>query len=139
MRESSIDRVVVPVPQVQDAMTEIRREGARKLLGEMIRQEVEEWLAERAHPRDEQGRRQVVRNGYLPEREIVTGLGPIAVRLRTKRTEGSESRAACLAIVYKRMQSASKKWKVLNGSKILVEVLKGALFLDGIIVPQVAA
>jgi putative transposase len=80
MRESSIDRVVLPVPQVQDAMTEILREGARKLLGEMIREEVEGWLAERAHLRDEQGRRQVVRNGYLPEREIVTGLGPIAVR-----------------------------------------------------------
>jgi transposase-like protein len=61
-------------------MTEILREGARKLLGEMIQQEVEDWLTERAHLRDEQGRRQVVRNGYLPEREIVTGLGPIAVR-----------------------------------------------------------
>ncbi len=61
-------------------MTEILREGARKLLGEMIQQEVEDWLAERAHLRDEQGHRQVVRNGYLPEREIVTGLGPITVR-----------------------------------------------------------
>jgi transposase-like protein len=61
-------------------MTEILREGARKLLGEMIRQEVEDWLTERAHLRDEKGRRQVVRNGYLPEREIVTGLGPLAVR-----------------------------------------------------------
>ena len=80
MRESSIDRVALPVPQVQDAMTEILREGARKLLGEMIQQEVEDWLAQRAHLRDEQGRRQVVRNGYLPAREIVTGVGPIAVR-----------------------------------------------------------
>jgi putative transposase len=80
MRESSIDRVVLPVPQVHDVMTEILREGARKLLGEMIHQEVEDWLAERAHLRDAQGRRQVVRNGHLPEREIITGLGPIAVR-----------------------------------------------------------
>ena len=80
MRESSIDRVVLPVPQVQDAMTEILREGARKLLSEMIQQEVVDWLADRAHLRDEQGRRQVVRNGYLPEREIIRGLGPIAVR-----------------------------------------------------------
>jgi putative transposase len=91
MRESNIDRVVLPVPQVQDAMTEILREGARKLLGEMIRQEVEGWLSERAHLQDEQGRRQVVRNGYLPEREIVTGLGPIAVRqprVRDRRPDG---------------------------------------------------
>lgn len=80
MRESNIDRVVLPVPQVMDALTDILREGARRLLSEAIRQEVDDWLAERSHLRDDQGRRQVVRNGYLPEREIITGVGAIAVR-----------------------------------------------------------
>ena len=61
------------------------------------------------------------------------------VRLRTKRTKGSGSRMACLTMVYKLMQSASKKWRLLNGSQILVEVLKGTVFIDGIMVPQVAA
>ncbi len=169
MRKSNIDSVVSPVPQVQDAMTEILREGARKLLGEMIQQEVENWLAERAHLRDEQGRRQVVCNGYeakyskaveclTKDRDVLLAFydfpaehwghlrttNPIestfaTVRLRTKRTKGSGSRAACLAMVYKLMQSASKKWRLLNGSKILVEVLKGTVFVDGILVPQVAA
>jgi len=50
------------------------------MLADMIQAEVEDWLAERAHLRDEQGRRQVVRNGFLPEREITTGVGPVQVK-----------------------------------------------------------
>jgi transposase-like protein len=61
------------------------------------------------------------------------------VRLRTKRTKGSGSRMACLTMVYKLMQSASKKWRLLNGTHVLVEVLRGTIFVDGICVPQVAA
>jgi transposase-like protein len=69
-------------------MTEILRAGAQKMLADMIQQEVEDWLAQRAHLRDEQGRRQVVRNGSLPKREITTGVGPIEVqqpRVRDRR------------------------------------------------------
>jgi transposase-like protein len=61
------------------------------------------------------------------------------VRLRTKRTKGSGSRIASLTMVYKLMQSASKKWRLLNGTQVLVEVLRGTIFVDGICVPQVAA
>ena len=88
MRESSIDRCVVPVPQSRDVMTEILRAGAQKMLAQMIQQEVEDWLAEHEHLRDEEGRRQVVRNGFLPKRKIVTGVGPIEVqqpRVRDRR------------------------------------------------------
>jgi putative transposase len=42
-------------------------------------------------------------------------------------------------MVYKLMQSASKKWRLLNGTKVLVEVLHGTIFIYGICVPQVAA
>ena len=61
------------------------------------------------------------------------------VRLRTKRTKGCGSRIACLTMVYKLMQSASKKWRLLNGTQVLVEVLRGTIFVDGIRIPQVAA
>jgi transposase-like protein len=61
------------------------------------------------------------------------------VRLRTKRTKGCGSRIACLTMVYKLMQSASKRWRVLNGTQVLVEVLRGTIFIDGICAPQVAA
>jgi putative transposase len=88
MRESTIDRFIAPVPQSRDVMTEILRAGAQKMLAQMIQQEVDDWLAERANLQDEQGRRQVVRNGFLPKREIVTGVGPIEVqqpRVRDRR------------------------------------------------------
>ena len=88
MRESTIDRFIVPVPQSRDVMTEILRTGAQKMLAQMIQQEVDDLLAERANLQDEQGRRQVVRNGFLPQREIVTGVGPIEVqqpRVRDRR------------------------------------------------------
>ena len=54
------------------------------------------------------------------------------VRLRHDKTKGNGSRAACLAMVYKLMESASKSWRSLNGSLLLAEVIKGTVFIDGI-------
>jgi len=61
------------------------------------------------------------------------------VRLRTKRTKGSGSRVACLTMVFKLMQSASKNWRALNGSEILPDVIQGIPFIDGIKQTQDAA
>jgi len=60
------------------------------------------------------------------------------VRLRHRRTKGSGSRTACLTMVFKLMQSASRRWRLLNGSQLLPEVIAGARFVDGI-KPQEAA
>jgi putative transposase len=60
------------------------------------------------------------------------------VRLRHRRTKGNGSRTACLTMVFKLMQSASKRWRLLNGSQLLPEVIAGAQFIDGI-KPQVTA
>lgn len=54
------------------------------------------------------------------------------VRLRHRRTKGSGSRVACLTMVFKLMQSASKKWRLLNGSQLLPDVIQGVRFIDGI-------
>jgi putative transposase len=54
------------------------------------------------------------------------------VRLRTVRTKGSGSRKACLTMVFKLAQCAEKRWRKLNGSNLLPEVIKGIQFLDGI-------
>lgn len=54
-----------------------------------------------------------------------------SVRLRTKKTKGSGSRVACLTMVYKLMMSAQKKWRLLNGSAQLPEVIQGVQFIDG--------
>jgi putative transposase len=61
------------------------------------------------------------------------------VRLRTQKTKGSGSRTACLTMVFKLMQSAQKKWRLLNGSSLLPDVLQGIQFVDGEKVTKEAA
>ena len=78
------ENTVVPIRGKQseaDPLTEVLRQGARRLLAEAVEAEVQAFLAEYRHERDEQGRQRVVRNGYLPEREIQTGLGGSCLRL----------------------------------------------------------
>ena len=62
------------------ALEAIIQEGARSLLQEAIRNEVTEYINRFKHRRDAEGHRLVVRNGFLPEREIVTGVGPLRVK-----------------------------------------------------------
>ena len=60
------------------------------------------------------------------------------VRLRTAKTKGCGSRVACLTMVFKLMESASKSWRSLNGSARLRAVISGARFVDGIEVKDAA-
>ena len=61
------------------------------------------------------------------------------VRLRHRRTKGNGSRVACLTMVFKLMQSASKRWRLLNGSNLLPDVIQGTKFIDGIKTQKAAA
>ena len=54
------------------------------------------------------------------------------VRLRAYKTKGCGSRIACLTMVFKLAQSAQSRWRVLNGSQLLPEVIQGVKFVDGI-------
>jgi putative transposase len=69
----------VRLPASRESLQEILRQGAQKMLAQAIEAEVVEWIEEHQHLTDERGRRQVVRNGYLPERKVVTGLGEVAI------------------------------------------------------------
>jgi len=69
----------VPLP-VADALTEVLRRGAKELLQQAVEAEVAEAIAQYAELKDGQGRRRVVRNGYLPERPIQTGIGEVLVK-----------------------------------------------------------
>ena len=64
----------------KDALTEILREGAQQMLARAVENEVTEYLARHADQRDDADRRLVVRNGYLPARDIQTGIGLVGVR-----------------------------------------------------------
>jgi len=54
------------------------------------------------------------------------------VRLRHRRTKGSGSRTACLTMVFKLALAAEKRWRRLNGSALLPEVIRGVRFVDGV-------
>ena len=75
---------------VEDALTEVLRRGAKELLQQAVEVEVAEAIAQFAELKDEQGRRRVVRNGYLPERSIQTGIGEVAVRAPRVRDRAGE-------------------------------------------------
>jgi putative transposase len=80
MNESTIDIRIVPLSTGQDVLTEVLRDGARRMLAQAIEAEVATWIDAHAHLKDQTGRQQVVRNGHLPERTIQTGIGPIEVK-----------------------------------------------------------
>jgi transposase-like protein len=85
----------IRLPGSQESLHEILRRGAQQLLAQAIEAEVAEWIDQRQRVTDEQGRRQVVRNGYLPERKLVTGVGEVAVqqpRVHDRRPEDERER-----------------------------------------------
>jgi transposase-like protein len=66
------------------------RNGARALLAQAVEAEVSSLLSCHADKLTDDGRRRLVRHGHLPEREIMTGIGPIAVRCPRVRDRGGE-------------------------------------------------
>jgi len=69
----------------------VLRAGARRLLADAVEAEVEAFIGAHADLSDDGGRRRVVRHGYLPERSVQTGIGPVAVRrprVRDRQPEG---------------------------------------------------
>ena len=63
-----------------DQLTEVLRNGARALLAKAVEAEVTDFLGKHADLKTSDGRQRVVRHGHLPEREVMTGIGPVAVR-----------------------------------------------------------
>jgi putative transposase len=63
-----------------DPLTEVLRDGARALLSQAVEAEVAALLSYHADKLTDDGRQRLVRHGHLPERKIVTGIGPVAVR-----------------------------------------------------------
>jgi len=81
MKKSNVVSLAPPEERVADVLTEIVRNGARDLLAKAVEAEVEEFIARYGGLCDENGQRRIVRNGYLPEREIQTGVGAVEVRV----------------------------------------------------------
>jgi transposase-like protein len=80
MSQNNVIELKKPEPFVDDPITEIIRQGARKLLAEALEAEIELFISQYAELRDELGRQRIVRNGYLPQREIQSGVGAVKVK-----------------------------------------------------------
>ena len=65
---------------VDDQLNEILRDGARALLAQAVEAEVTDFRGKHADLKTADGHQRVVRHGHLPEREVMTGIGPVAVR-----------------------------------------------------------
>ncbi len=76
---------------VLDPLMDLIREAVYKMLVAALDEEVRDFLAECEGRRLADGRAAVVRNGFLPRREIQTGVGPVSVRIpRTRSRDGEE-------------------------------------------------
>ena len=74
------DTSVIPLRQpdsVEDPLTEIAREGARRMLAAALQAEVEAFVEKFCEERLPDGRQRIVRHGYGPERVIQTGIGAL--------------------------------------------------------------
>ena len=81
MMQDNLIELKKPEADLEDPLTEILRRGARQLLAQALEAEVSLFMEQFAEATDEKGRKRVVRNGYLPEREVQTGIGPVPARV----------------------------------------------------------
>lgn len=79
MSDDTITKLPDPSGISPDPLTEVIRDGARKLIEQAIEAELAGLLSAFADHKLEDGRARLVRHGHLPERDILTGVGPIAV------------------------------------------------------------
>ena len=120
MSKDTTTQAPIPEDGRRDDLTDLLREGAKRLIAEAVEAEVSATLSEFADYTDDAGHRHVVRNGYLPEREIMTGLGPVSVqvpKVRDRSGAGIKFTSAILPPYLRRAQSVEEvlPWLYLKG------------------------
>ena len=89
MAKSTVVPFELPSEFSPDPLTEVIQNGAKALLRTAIQAEVSSFIAEHAHLLDEEGRQRLVRHGFLPEREVMTGIGTVPVQVPRVRDRGA--------------------------------------------------
>ena len=106
--------------EVVDGLTQLLRAGAQQLIGQAVSAELELFLEYHSARRDSEGRRAVVRNGYLPAREVLTGIGSVTVqvpKVRDRSDGGTCFRSTLVPRYVRRARSveAALPWLYLKG------------------------
>ena len=106
----------------EDILTDVLRRGAQKLLEVALNAEVEKHLERYGEVRDAEGHRIVVRNGFLPERTVQTGIGPVSVcqpRVEDRQSESGREKfsSAILPPYLRRTKNVEEliPWLYLKG------------------------
>jgi putative transposase len=112
--QDNVVKLIQPA-EFSDPLTEVLREGARALLAQAVEAEVTAFLSGHADRQTEDGRQRLVRHGHRPERAIMTGLGPVAVRAPRirDRTGAGESRIRFTSTILPPYARRSKSLEVL--------------------------
>ena len=105
---------------ISDPLTALLRMGARKLIEAAIQAELAEFLHQFESRKTSEGKRGVIRNGYQPEREILTGIGAVSVRIPKVRSRTGEPvtfRSALVPPYVRKTKSleAALPWLCLKG------------------------
>jgi transposase-like protein len=105
---------------LSDPISELLIAGARQLIAQAVEAEFQELLNEYSGQRTDDGKAAVVRNGYLPERELQTGLGPVTVKIPKIRSKTGKPVTFCSALVppyvrKTRSLEAALPWLYLKG------------------------
>ena len=74
------DNTVVSLNTPQDPLTELIRQGARDLIAQAVEAELQQLLTQHQDSTVD-GKQAIVRNGFLPERSLQTGVGDVEVRI----------------------------------------------------------
>ena len=106
--------------EFHDALSELIRQGARQIIAQAVEAELHEFLDQYRPLQDEHGRQAVVRNGYLPERTITTGVGDVGIqvpKVRDRTRQGIKFNSLLLPPYLKRTSSVEEvlPWLYLRG------------------------
>jgi len=105
---------------ISDPLTALLKAGAQQLISQAVEAELQELLAQHSEHRTNDGKMAVVRNGYLPQRDLQTGIGPVTVKvpkIRSKTGEAITFRSALVPPYVRKTRSleAALPWLYLKG------------------------
>lgn len=103
-----------------DALTALVRQGARQIIRQAVEAELQEFLGQYQTLKDGQGRAAVVRNGYLPGRTLMSGVGEVEIqvpKVRDRSGSGIKFNSPLLPPYLKRARSVEEvlPWLYLKG------------------------
>ena len=103
-----------------DALSDLVRQGARQIIAQAVEAELAEFLSQYQGLQDDLGRQAVVRNGYLPERTVTTGIGEVQIqvpKVRDRTKSGIKFNSLLLPPYLKRSRSVEEvlPWLYLKG------------------------